>query len=108
MPIPSLKEQFAALIAAPSVSCTQPGWDQSNRPVIELLAAWLGELGFACETPEVAPGKFNLLASYGSGPGGRCWPDTATPCRSMVNCGRPIRCAFARPMTVGTGSAVAT
>ncbi|HAV05921.1 MAG TPA: acetylornithine deacetylase, partial [Pseudomonas sp.] len=70
MPIPSLKEQFAALIAAPSVSCTQPGWDQSNRPVIELLAAWLGELGFACETPEVAPGKFNLLASYGSGPGG--------------------------------------
>ena len=70
VPIPSLKEQFAALIAAPSVSCTQPGWDQSNRPVIELLAAWLGELGFACETPEVAPGKFNLLASYGSGPGG--------------------------------------
>ena len=70
MPIPSLKEQFAALIAAPSVSCTQPGWDQSNRPVIELLAAWLGGLGFACETPEVAPGKFNLLASYGSGPGG--------------------------------------
>ena len=59
-----------ALIAAPSVSCAQPGWDQSNRPVIELLAAWLGELGFACETPEVAPGKFNLLASYGSGPGG--------------------------------------
>ena len=70
MPIPSFKEQFAALLAAPSVSCTQPGWDQSNRPVIELLAAWLGELGFTCETPEVAPGKFNLLASYGSGPGG--------------------------------------
>lgn len=70
MPIPSFKEQFAQLLAAPSVSCTQPGWDQSNRPVIELLAAWLGELGFACETPEVAPGKFNLLASYGSGPGG--------------------------------------
>ena len=43
MPIPSLKEQFAALIAAPSVSCTQPGWDQSNRPVIELLAAWLDD-----------------------------------------------------------------
>ncbi|EIK54572.1 acetylornithine deacetylase [Stutzerimonas stutzeri TS44] len=70
MPIPSLKEQFAALIAAPSVSCTQPGWDQSNRAVIELLAAWLGDLGFACEIREVAPGKFNLLAVYGSGPGG--------------------------------------
>ena len=41
MPLPSFQEQFAALIAAPSVSCTQPHWDQSNRPVIELLAAWL-------------------------------------------------------------------
>ncbi|WP_422910666.1 acetylornithine deacetylase [Pseudomonas sp. MAC6] len=70
MPLPSLKDQFAALIAAPSVSCTQAHWDQSNRAVIELLSSWLGDLGFACETQEVSPGKFNLLASYGSGPGG--------------------------------------
>ncbi|MCW3149305.1 acetylornithine deacetylase [Stutzerimonas stutzeri] len=70
MPIPSLKEQFAALIAAPSVSCTQPHWDQSNRAVVELLAAWLSDLGFACELQPASPGKFNLLASYGSGPGG--------------------------------------
>ena len=70
MPIPSLKDQFAALIAAPSVSCTQAHWDQSNRPVIDLLASWLGDLGFACEIQQAAPGKFNLLASYGSGPGG--------------------------------------
>lgn len=70
MPLPSFKEQFAALIAAPSVSCTQAHWDQSNRAVIELLSSWLGDLGFTCETQEVASGKFNLLASYGSGPGG--------------------------------------
>lgn len=70
MTLPSFKEQFAALIAAPSVSCTQPRWDQSNRAVIELLAGWLGDLGFACELQQVAPGKFNLLASFGSGPGG--------------------------------------
>lgn len=70
MPQLSLKEQFAALIATPSVSCTQPNLDQSNRGVIELLSAWLGDLGFACEVQEVTPGKFNLLASYGSGPGG--------------------------------------
>ncbi len=38
MPLPSMKDQFAALIAAPSVSCTQPRLDQSNRPVIDLLA----------------------------------------------------------------------
>lgn len=70
MPLPSLREQFAALIAAPSVSCTQAALDQSNAPVITLLAAWLEDLGFACEIQTVAPGKFNLLASYGSGPGG--------------------------------------
>lgn len=70
MPLPSLKDQFAALIATPSVSCTQPALDQSNRAVIDLLAGWLGDLGFACDIQQVAPGKFNLLASFGSGPGG--------------------------------------
>lgn len=70
MPLPSLKDQFAALIATPSVSCTQPSLDQSNRAVIDLLAGWLGDLGFACEIQTISPGKFNLLATYGSGPGG--------------------------------------
>ncbi|MDG9884004.1 acetylornithine deacetylase [Pseudomonas sp. GD04058] len=70
MPLPSLKDQFAALIAAPSVSCTQPDLDQSNRAVIDQLATWLGDLGFSCEIQQVTPGKFNLLASFGSGPGG--------------------------------------
>lgn len=70
MPLPSLKDQFAALIATPSVSCTQASLDQSNRAVIDLLAGWLGDLGFACEIQTISPGKFNLLASYGSGPGG--------------------------------------
>lgn len=70
MPLPSMKEQFAALIAAPSVSCTQASLDQSNRPVIDLLASWLGDLGFAIDIQPVSPGKFNLLASFGSGPGG--------------------------------------
>ncbi len=70
MPLPSFKDQFAALVAAPSVSCTQAHWDQSNRAVIDLLSSWLGDLGFACDVQQVAPGKFNLLASYGSGPGG--------------------------------------
>ena len=70
MSLPSLQDQFAALIATPSVSCTQAHWDQSNRAVIDLLAGWLADLGFACEIQDVAPGKANLLASYGSGPGG--------------------------------------
>ena len=70
MPLPTLKDQFAALIAAPSVSCTQPALDQSNRQVIDLLAGWLGDLGFSCDIQQVSPGKFNLLASRGTGPGG--------------------------------------
>ena len=70
MPIPSLKQQFAELIALPSVSCTQPALDLPNRPLIERLASWLDDLGFTCEIQDIAPGKANLLASYGSGPGG--------------------------------------
>lgn len=70
MPTLSLKDRFAALVALPSVSCTQPDLDQSNGPVIELLANWLTALGFACDVRQVASGKFNLLATYGSGPGG--------------------------------------
>jgi acetylornithine deacetylase len=70
MPLPSMKDQFAALIAAPSVSCTQPSLDQSNRAVIDLLAGWLGDLGFACDIQQVSPGKFNLVATYGTGSGG--------------------------------------
>jgi acetylornithine deacetylase len=70
MSVPSLQHRFAALLAAPSVSCTQPALDQSNRPVVELLAEWLDQLGFRCELQQVAPGKFNLLAIRGSGPGG--------------------------------------
>lgn len=70
MPFPTLKDRFAALIAAPSVSCTQAALDQSNSVVIHLLANWLTDLGFACDIRQVSTGKFNLLATFGSGPGG--------------------------------------
>ncbi|KUM39706.1 acetylornithine deacetylase [Pseudomonas sp. EpS/L25] len=70
MTLPALKSLFATLIAEPSVSCTQPALDQSNAGVVTRLADWFGALGFACETQEVAPGKFNLIATLGSGPGG--------------------------------------
>ncbi len=70
MTLPTLKALFATLIAESSVSCTQPALDQSNAGVVARLADWFGALGFACETQEVAPGKFNLIATLGSGPGG--------------------------------------
>ena len=51
MPLPHqrLLDQLGQLIATPSVSSTDPHWDQGNRPVIELLAAWAADLGFCTE-----------------------------------------------------------
>ncbi len=72
MSLPSLKAQFDALLRAPSISSTLPQYDQSNLPVIELLAGWLEDLGFGCDIQPVPgePGKANLVAIRGSGPGG--------------------------------------
>ena len=71
-PIPEIPEMLSQLIAAPSVSSASPDWDTSNEEVIALLAQWLGSLGFQTETMPVpeAPGKFNLIATLGQGPGG--------------------------------------
>ncbi|MCG8428814.1 MAG: acetylornithine deacetylase [Chromatiales bacterium] len=72
MTAPSLIEMITQLIAAPSVSSISSQWDQSNRGVIELLERWLKDLGFKVEVLplEGAPGKYNLIASSGSGPDG--------------------------------------
>jgi acetylornithine deacetylase len=61
-----------ALIAAPSVSSVDPALDQSNQAVVELLDCWLEALGFQVETMPIpgVPGKFNLVATAGSGPDG--------------------------------------
>lgn len=57
--------RIRALIAAPSVSCIDPRYDQGNLAVIHLLAEWAESLGFAAQVHEVAPGKANLLATLG-------------------------------------------
>lgn len=64
--------QLKELVGTPSVSSTDPGWDQGNRVVIELLAGWLERLGFACEIQNVSETghKANLIATLGTGPGG--------------------------------------
>ena len=70
--LPSFKESFAALVAAPTVSSIDPRHDQGNLPAVELLAAWFADLGFRIETMPVGgrPGKVNLVASLGEGAGG--------------------------------------
>ena len=65
-------DQLGQLVGTASVSSTDPGWDQGNRQVIDLLAGWLEPQGFRCEVmPITADGsKANLIATLGSGPGG--------------------------------------
>ncbi len=65
-------EQLRQLVATPSVSSTDPRWDQGNRAVIDLLAGWLEDLGFSTRIQAVSAdgGKANLIATRGGGPGG--------------------------------------
>jgi len=65
-------EQLRQLVGTPSVSSTDPHWDQGNRPVIDLLASWLEDLGFSTQIQNVSAdgAKANLIATLGSGAGG--------------------------------------
>jgi acetylornithine deacetylase len=69
---PKMLDMMARLIAAPSVSSVSPEWDQSNARVIDELAEWCEAAGFKAERMAIPghPGKFNLVASAGSGPDG--------------------------------------
>jgi acetylornithine deacetylase len=69
---PTLMDRLRALIGTPSVSSVSPDFDQSNRPVIELLAGWLADLGYHIEIMPLPqqPHKANLIATLGKGPGG--------------------------------------
>lgn len=68
MPVnkPNMLEMIQQLIATPSVSCVDPAIDQSNLPVINLLANWLSELDFQVEILPVDEGKANLIATMGT------------------------------------------
>lgn len=70
--IARIKHQLSQLVACHSVSSALPQLDQSNLPVIHLLANWLEPLGFQCEVLPIPgqPNKANLLATLGTGPGG--------------------------------------
>jgi acetylornithine deacetylase len=61
---------MSQLIATPSVSCTHAELDMSNEAVIDKLANWLSDCGFATRKQQVLPGKFNLIATIGQGSDG--------------------------------------
>ncbi|MCK7550452.1 MULTISPECIES: acetylornithine deacetylase [Marinobacter] len=70
--VPGIRDMLTRLIALPSISSATPEWDHSNEAVVRTLAEWLEPLGFAVEMMPVPgmPGKYNLIATLGSGPGG--------------------------------------
>ena len=70
--VPGPVEMLHQLVSRPSISSTSPDLDMGNRPVIDLLASYLADLGFAIEIqPLNASGsKANLIATMGRGPGG--------------------------------------
>lgn len=70
--LPSFEDMLDQLFATPSISSMIPAHDMSNRPLVELLAGWADTAGFLTEIQPVpdAPGKVNLVAVMGEGPGG--------------------------------------
>jgi acetylornithine deacetylase len=93
--LPDLVTMLRELIAVPSISCSSPDWDQSNLGVITKLESWLSDLGFRTEVMPVPgqPGKSNLIATLGTGPGGLVLSghtDTV-PCNSELWKSDPFR-----------------
>lgn len=70
---PTRLEMIGELIAQDTVSCRgNPELDNSNRPVVDRIAAWGEACGFDVHITDVPgkPGKANLIATLGAGPGG--------------------------------------
>lgn len=65
-------QRYRQLIQIPTISSLQPEYDLTNKPLIDLLANWLTDLGFKTEIIKVENSreKYNLLATYGAGEGG--------------------------------------
>ncbi|MGO1500210.1 MAG: acetylornithine deacetylase [Marinobacter sp.] len=70
--VPGVRDMLTKLISLPSISSASAQWDLSNEPVIRTLGEWLETLGFLVEVLAVPnlPGKYNLIATLGSGSGG--------------------------------------
>ncbi len=108
MQLPSFLEVYEGLISTPSISATDPKWDQGNEQVIAKLAGWLSDLGFQVTIDQVAPGKQNLIAKKGEGKAACYCQATAIPCRLMKGAGTIILMR-SRRITIGfTASAPPT
>ena len=85
--VPGIRDMLARLVSLPSISSASAEWDHSNEPVVRTLEEWLKALRFSVEVLPVPgmPGKFNLIATLGSGPA------ILTLCPLMTSAGRATR-----------------
>ena len=69
---PPLLAHLDRIVSLASISSANKAIDMSNKAVIDYLGNELETLGFACEVVPCVPDaeKLNLIATYGSGPGG--------------------------------------
>ncbi len=69
---PKLRAMLDDLIALPTVSSVKPELNMGNRHLVDRLGEWLLGAGFQVEVMELPnqPGKANLIATLGRGPGG--------------------------------------
>ncbi len=90
--LPPFIEIYRQLIATPSISGTESILDQSNKPLVTLLAEWFELLGFSVELQPVpnTRDKFNLLAKYGQGTGGSYSQDIPIPFPMTKDVGHKI------------------
>jgi len=70
--LPPAIDMVRALVETPSVSSPDDRFDQSNRGVVDLVADWADELGFAVQIEALRgqADKANLIATLGQGDDG--------------------------------------
>lgn len=70
--LPTFTERLKQLIGTPSISSANADLDMSNQAVVAILAEWFEQLEFDVEIHDItgSPGKQNMIARRGSGPGG--------------------------------------
>ncbi len=72
MPNLSFIDCYDSILSIPTISAFQPEWDQSNKPLIDLLSNYFSDLGFSITIQKVpnTRNKYNMLAKIGAGEGG--------------------------------------
>lgn len=103
-----VEQMIQALIASNSISSVRPDLNHGNLDVIMALAGWLDDLGFTTEVmPMEDRRKANLIATFGSGPGGLVLSghSDTVPCDDKLWTSDPFRATERGGKLYGLGTA---